>query len=195
MRLCNLSAVITTACAAMAVTPVALAEFVWFDKDFSGWQAASANYTTVDFTGFPLLTVITNQYSGSGVLFTGPQPTLIDYAPNGGFPEDDWGINPQSYLEVKFLWPMHSVGAHVPGSPRIQLFAGDQLLYQTNYATGLGPKFTGVTSDIAFDRVRFLSAVTGGPSFTDNLYFSTVPGPAPMFALLVASLLPQRRRR
>ena len=171
----------------------ARAGIVWFDDDFTGWKSAAASYSTCDFTGFPLFTVITNQYSGLGALFTSPGPTYIDYAP-GGFAQDSWGINPQGYLEVKFLSPMNAVGGHYPGVNRIQFFLGDVFLGQTPYLGGSGPYFGGVTSDLSFDRVRFISIVHGGIAFMDNLYFSAVPGPGPLAILLVGGMLGRRRR-
>ena len=182
--------------AALGMTIDASAGIVWFENDFAGWQASATNHSTCDFTGFQFLTVLTDQYSGLGVLFTSPGPTLIDYGPGpGGFAQDSWGINPQGYLEVKFLSPMNAVGGHYPGDNRIQLFLGDVFLGQTPYLGGPGEYFLGVTSNLSFDRVRFISAVHGGNAFMDNLYFSAVPGPAPLAVVLAGGVFVRRRRR
>lgn len=168
------------------------AAITWYPHDFAGWQQAAGNYTTIGFNDLRFLTVVTDQYADLGVLVTSPNPTLIDYAP-GSFAEDDWGLNPQGTLEFTFSTPMHAVGGHIPGNSRIQLLWGSQVVGLTPTIWGSGPKFTGVTSDLPFDRVRFISAVQGGSAFLDNLYFSTVPAPG-CGGIFLLSIVVRRRR-
>ncbi len=163
--------------------------------DFGGWQqAVSGSFQTCDFLGFPLNTFITDQYAPLGVYFTNPGPNVVLGPSTSLFPQDLWGLGPVGTLELTFLDPQHAVGAHSPASWwKMRLYLGDTLVGQSYSQTGGASKFVGLTSDIAFDRVQF-EATGGGPVATDNIYFSTVPGPGAV-GLLELALLTRSRRR
>jgi hypothetical protein len=169
------------------------AAYTWYPEDFSGWQQATGPYTTIGFNDLPFLTVVTDQYADLGVFVTSPFATLADYGP-GVYAEDDWGLNPQGTLEFTFSTPMYAVGGHVPGSPLIQLLMGNTVVGLTPPAFGTGPKFTGLTSDVPFDRVRFIPAIQNGIAQLDNLYFSTVPAPGCAGVILFVAVKRRRRR-
>jgi len=166
MRLSTLIAAGVFACG--LVGPDLCAAYTWYPQDFAGWQRAAGPYTTIGFNDLPFLTVVTDQYADLGVVVTSVFPTLIDYAPSG-FAEDGWGLNPQGTLEFTFSTPMYAVGGHVPGSPLIQLLMGNTVVGLTPPALGSGPKFTGLVSDVPFDRVRFIPPGSGAtPSSTTS---------------------------
>lgn len=166
-----------------------------FNHDFEGWQEFAGPYTTCDFTGFPAFTVITDQYESLGVLFTNPTFNIVKNTPSN-FPIDGWGLDANGYLELTFSQEMFAIGAHVPGSPKIQLFLGEVMIGQTTYAFGDGPSvFAGAASDIGFDRARFISPGINGEVYMDNLYFSSVPGPSVVAPLILAAARMRARRR
>ena len=158
----------------------------FFANDFAGWHNATVSYKTCSFVEFPQNTIITNQYQNLGVQFTGPNWNLVlDSA--GGFPQDGKGLNPNTYLELTFDEPMHSIAAHGPGGWLFQLFLGETVVGLSPWWNGGSPNgFAGFVTDISFDRVRLVSPSPGGIVFVDNVYFSTVPGPS---ALLTAVLM------
>ncbi len=175
------------------VGPDLCAAYTWYPQDFAGWQQAAGPFTTIGFNDLPHLTVVTDQYADLGVVVTSVFPTLITYGP-GGFAEDGWGLNPQGSLEFTFSTPMYAVGGHVPGAPVMQLLMGSTVVGLTPPALGSGPKFTGLVSDVPFDRVRFIPPGSGGNAFLDNLYFSTVPAPGCAGVLLFVAVKRRRRR-
>ena len=56
------------------------------------WEAAAGAFTTIDFTGFPNLTFITDQYMDLGLLFTDGDDTIAGFDPNT-FIQDGWGVD------------------------------------------------------------------------------------------------------
>src|SRR5262249_55753472 len=136
---------LTTGLAIALSTAAASASIVNYNGDFDGWKTAVAqSFTTCDFTGFPLLTIIDDEYSGLGVLFTDPGPNFVLNNPTY-FPQDGWGIDSNGYVEVKFTQGlMHAIGGHVPGSPIIQLFLGDVMIAYGQPSILVGPQFMGL---------------------------------------------------
>jgi hypothetical protein len=169
---------------------------VYQNNGFAAWSAASGNFATVDFTGFPVNTFITNQYSSLGVVFTnfgGPE-VVWPFAPQA-FPQDGYGVDGNEGIEMLFTQPMHSIATHSPGIWRMQLFNGNQMFFQSPWMGGQNPNFFGgLTSVQSFDRVRFVS-FPGDDVAADNIYFSTVPGPAAGVVIVCGALFGGRRRR
>jgi hypothetical protein len=85
---------------------------------------------------------------------------------------------------------------HAPGYFRIQLFNDNALIFDDSVLFGgQGPNFFGgVASVQTFDRMRFVSWPNDDVG-SDNIYFSTVPGPAAGVVIVCGALFGGRRRR
>ena len=168
-----------------------------YSADFEGWKEAAPGFTTLDFTGFEQGQTLYDQYLDLGVLFTSAGPPKITYAPSALL-QDGWGVDGNlEYVELTFLMPMYAVAWH-HNAYKLKLYNGDELVAQTPVMGfgGEGQKFGGVTSTIAFDRVRiqgsFMSQV-----WIDNIYFAAASVPAPGAVMVWAALIMPRggRRR
>ena len=163
-------------------------------QDFALWQQASGPYTTLDFTGFPNNTFITDQYADLGVTFldgndviTGPSSLV--------FPLDGWGLDVNESATMDFVSPQFSLGVHHPGELRIKLYWQGSLIYASPPLPGSGVGFFGgVVSTVPFDRAVIMSPFVNQLD-VDNIYFG-VPAPAGavVLALGVPALRPRRRR-
>ena len=81
--------VITLACLAVLFTQYAQADVVEFHER-DEWEAAAGSFSTIDFTGFPDSTIITDQYLDLGVLFTQGNDNI---ELSGSFPNDGSGLD------------------------------------------------------------------------------------------------------
>jgi hypothetical protein len=173
---------------------------------WAAWQSDAAGFQTIDFTQYPQMTSITDQYTKSnGVTFSGivppgfpPEvipPPFVLFSSN--FVEDGIGVAAQFGVELTFSMPQHAIGLHLSDKASYKLFAGDVLVGQTFWGTGGLGSFHGLTSSVAFDRVQMKSFGDIGDDtlFFDNLYFSTVPGPGGLAVMAAGLLLGGRRRR
>lgn len=171
-----------------------------YSADFEGWKEAAPGFTTLDFTGFEAGTTLYDQYLDLGVLFTSPGPPKITYAPSALL-QDGWGVDGNwPYIELTFLMPMYAVAWH-HNPHKLKLYNGDELVAETPVMGfgGEGQKFGGVTSTIAFDRVRIqhYGSLPGDQVWVDNIYFAAASVPAPGAAMVLAALIMPRggRRR
>jgi hypothetical protein len=161
------------------------------------WQAAVDDFTTIPFTEFPDLTIITEQYSHLGIHFVnGPQIIEPDWE---AFPEDGAGIAHffETPIILAFDQPMTHIAIDFPGEAIIDLYWDGELIYTPEEEFG-GPDvgyFAGLISTEPFDEV-WIRPDNLGAVFLDNLYFGP-PIPAPgAFALFAVALNgPTRRRR
>ena len=160
------------------------------DKD--EWFTAVGEVTTIEFTGFPNGTLITDQYEDLGVLFTGGADFI--WQNEGAFPNDGWGINGQSDIELSFQFPQAWIAVEFPGFMRLDLFAEGQLIYSSNLFGGGGAGFfAGLISDQLFD-VALLTDPMDETVDIDDLHFG-VPAPGTLALLGLATVLPRRGRR
>ena len=155
------------------------------------WQAAVGMFVTVDFTGFPNGTFITDQYAELGILFTDGNDSI--FLNDGAFPNDGAGLDGNGNISVSFDTPQAWMGVDFPGALQIELFSSGRLFYTSSIAGGGGAGFfLGLISSELFD-----SAVLIDPAdqaAIDDLHFG-VPTPGALWLLGVAALLPRRRRR
>jgi hypothetical protein len=177
----------------------AFADFTVFNGpgSYDAWSAASGPFTTIDFTGYPQGTLITDQYEEQGILFESSDADIVFFS-SFLYPTDGIGINGLVEVEMSFSDPIFSFGMHHPGARFVLAFNGDTLLWTSPILGGGGVGFfSGFTSTLAVDRVLVLAATTAPdpPVFVDNIYFSTVPGPSGAALLALAGLLGRGRRR
>jgi hypothetical protein len=167
-------------------------------SDFAAWQLTAGPYSTIDFTGYPTNTFVTDQYSNLGVTFVDPDPNVVIANAFSIFPQDGSGINGVCTIDMVFAAPITTVAFHHPGVLFATLYSNGQAITASMGLPGSGVNwFQGLVSDQPFDRVKLTGIISPvGPCddpVLDNLYFSTIP--APGGAGLVAALLLVRSRR
>jgi hypothetical protein len=159
----------------------------------SAWQAAAGSHSTINFTGYPQATLITNQYSNLGVAFT-DGIDLIHLS--GSFVNDGAGLNGAiDEIEVTFSQPMSSIAIEFPGFAAIHLYSNRSLIYQST-AFGSTPvgNFGGLISDFSFDRAVIYDP--SGDVFIDDLHFGPpIPAPGALAIFGLAGLMCSQKRR
>jgi hypothetical protein len=158
------------------------------DKD--EWIDAVGEFTTIDFTGFPEGTFITDQYADLGVLFTDRNDTI---SVNDGFLNDGSGLRGSDTITVAFDSPEAYIGVDFPGDIQIDLFAAGKLIYSAVFIAGGVGNFAGVLSTELFDSALLSDPSVGGVHI-DDLHFG-VPAPGALALLALGALSTRRRRR
>lgn len=162
------------------------------------WFNAVGSYTSILFNEFPHGTEITNQYAPLGAHFQSALQMWITYTPLQGS-QDNMCFYSYTTMELTFDTPMHAFAMYFGSWPRAEFYSGDQLLHTWDQFVVPTPRFVGFTSDAGFDRIVFRSNNDApwqppGHIRIDDLYFSTVPGPAAVWALALSGRLVRRRR-
>ena len=189
MRLPKTTGLLALALSVCSGGRAAVGGFIEFtDKD--EWIAAVGRFTTMDFTGFPPGTFITDQYADLGILFTDGNDS-IHFTPS--FPNDGVGLDGNGDISVAFDTPQSWIGVDFPGALQIELYSSGRLIYTSSIvgAGGIG-FFLGLISDDLFDAAVLIDPL--GEASIDDLHFG-VPAPGALWLLAVAALLPRRRRR
>ena len=180
-------------------TPLARADFIEYEQNFAGWLAAAGSYTTITFMGYSDGTLVTNQYSSLGVMFTSADIDTISGPSSFVYPQDGWGLDGNAIIELTFAQPITAVGWHFPGILKATFYLGQaQVAFDVQSGfSGNAANFTGFAGDLQFDRIRLFSDnFPQGNVNLDNLYFQTIPTPGVGVALIgLAFTRPQRRRR
>jgi hypothetical protein len=186
--------IVSFALLSLAIHSVASAIVVEYTNKAS-WQAAAGIYSTITFAELPVNTLVTNQYSNLGVVFTDGSDYIDGFYPNT-YLNDGYGLN--GALDdtwLAFSQPMYTIAVDYPGSVDVSLYLEGQLIYASSHfhiPGGLGG-FAGLVSDVPFDTVHLTDIESG--LFIDDLHFGpTIPASGAM-ALLIAAGLVQRRRR
>ena len=92
------------------------------------WAAALGNnVTTVDFVGFPGGTLITDQYSDLGVLFTDGNDRIF-FTPS--FPNDGVGLDGNGNITAAFETLQFGFAVDFPGTIRYSLFRDGELVHR-----------------------------------------------------------------
>ena len=175
------------ACPALP-THAGVTEFI----DRAEWEGAVGEFTTIDFTGFPEFTIITDQYQDLGVTFTDGNDVTF-FTPS--FVNDDWGLVGNGDIHLSFERPQVWIGVDFPGSIRVLLFSGGELIHFSSiFAADPVGGFGGLVSSELFDAAVILDPFDD-LVFIDDLHFG-VPAP-PSLALLAlgAAWFGRRRRR
>jgi hypothetical protein len=135
------------------------------------WIAAVGDYITIDFTGFPVFTFITDQYKQLGVSFVDPA-NLINGPNPDSYPNDGWGLDGNSYIELSFSSPQHWLAADFPDATLIQLYLDGEFVNAG--AAWFG--FDGVVSDIPFNAAILLDFSPGQVHIDDLHFGAQAPG-------------------
>ena len=156
------------------------------------WAAALGNpVTTVDFVGFPGGTLITDQYSELGVLFTDSNDHVFV---NSSFLNDGVGLDGNSSITVAFDTLQFGFAADFPGINRYRLFRDGELIHMTSALGGPGKGwFVGLIFTEPFDEVA-MDDPFGFEVSIDDLHFG-IPTPSGLALLAVGGLVGCRRKR
>jgi hypothetical protein len=179
------------ACGLVCSTDAAVQEFT----ERAAWESAAGAYSTIDFTGYPLWTELTTQYTKShGVTFT--QPAFIFNSV--GYLNDEWGAIAYLQTRIAFDIPRCAVAIDGTSFQSFRLFRNGQLMYNSQlFGPHLG-YFGGLVSEFSFDEVEIY---TEGPPFEthvvmdDLLIGQPIPAPGAIGAFALAALIGRRRRR
>lgn len=163
------------------------------------WENAVQVWSTIDFTDLAIDEVVSDQYVESfgvafenGVVFAGESKF--------GFPRDGRGFFASqgslgSQVDVVFDTPIRAFAADHPGTFEYTLFSGDDLVFGPVTVGGGTSRFTGVISEVAFDRMRVSDS--DGFAVDDIRFGLVVPGPGATLLLAAGcfAIAPGRRRR
>ncbi len=176
------------ASAILVASPVYAGVQEFTDKD--EWIDAVGEFTTIDFTGFPDGTFITDQYADLGVLFTDGNDTIHNTC---GYENDCWGLRGSDTITIAFDSPQAYIAVDYPGGMKFQLFSEGRLIYTSgDFGLGGAGNFAGLLSTDLFDGALLYDWIDG-TVFIDDLHFGVpAPGSLPLLAL---GALTQRRRR
>ncbi len=193
MRLRNTIGLIAAAMLPWAGNGAVCGGFIEF-TDKQEWEAAVGAFTTIDFTGFPDGTFITDQYADLGVLFVGGNENIFvnDFLfPNDGAGLDDGGFTP---IAVSFDTPQAWIAVDFPGLIQFELFSAGELIYTSSeFGVGGVGNFAGLVSTELFD-LAVMSDPSGVDVVIDDLHFG-VPSPGAIALLALGGLFFTRRRR
>jgi hypothetical protein len=158
----------------------------------SAWVSAVADYTTINFTGYPANTIITTQYAFLGTIFT-DETDRINLSSNA-YPNDGAGLyGALNEIHIAFSEPMTHIAVEFPGTVQYRLYWKGQLTYSSSVFVHVGAGFfAGLVSDQPFDAAVILDP--GGDVFIDDLHFGPpIPTPGAL-ALLALPLLARWNR-
>ncbi len=157
------------------------------DKD--EWIDAVGKFTTIDFTGFPEGTWITDQYADLGVLFTDGNDTIQE----SEVFVDGHGLRGSDTITIAFDSPQAYIAVDYPGAMKIELFSEGRLIYtSSNFGGGGAGNFAGILSPDLFDGALLYDWVLGSV-FVDDLHFG-VPAPGTLALLALGAFCTRRRR-
>ena len=142
------------------------------DKD--EWIEAVGEFTTIDFTGFPEGTWITDQYADFGILFTDGDDWIHNTC---GYVNDCWGLaggDGNDQIMLAFDTEEAYIGVDFPGDLQIDLFAAGKLIYRAVFIAGGNGNFAGLVSTELFDSVVLSDPVFGFVAI-DDLHFGPPP--------------------
>jgi hypothetical protein len=157
--------------------------------DRAEWEAAVGPITTLDFTGFPNGTFITDQYADLGAIFTDGNDSIRF---NTSFQNDNWGLDGNGDIAVTFDTPQLWVAADFPGFLGFRLLFQGEIIHESGHGNPGDGWFVGLVSTEPFDSI--LMRDPGGEAEIDDLHFG-VPAPGALWLLGLAALRPARRRR
>ena len=182
-------AVAALTCASVLPAHAGVTEFT----DRAEWETAVGAFTTVNFTGFPEFTVITDQYADLGVFFTDANDVIR--LSDNLFPTDGAGLGGGAFddIELSFVTPQLWIAVDFPGLVHFELFQGAELIYSSTVFSDILGNFAGLLSTQPFD-AALISDPSDDAVFIDDLHFG-VPTPPTLALLAFAALIACRRRR
>lgn len=160
------------------------------------WEEQVGQWDTLDFIDVPPAAIVPPEFYADEFGVTFENGTIISFMSEFSFPIDGHGFGTQgsSDIDVVFDTPIRAFAIDHPSILEVTLFAGDEMLYTTGLVGGGPPgRFTGLISDVPFDRV-ILSDSDG--FLVDDIRFGlAVPAPAAGLLLLPGLALAGRHRR
>jgi hypothetical protein len=182
----------TVALAFLILTHPSFATITNYTNKQSWQNAVQKSFVTIDFTGYPHLTPLNNQYESIGVLFTDGDDRFRQHS---GFLNDGHGMFANYWSSIiEFAEPQYAFAVEHLASTRFELFYhGASIGLSQQFIQAGFFHFSGITSTQPFDKIRIYNPL-GDDTNVDDMHFSTVPGAGtiPVFGVL---LLKQRRRR
>jgi len=164
----------------------------WF-SDVGGAEHVS----TVDFTGLPHFTPVTDQWAHLGVEFSTSFGAVLSLGPSPtAFPQDGFGVEAEPDIIATFDQPMQWISTDFPGNLQFELFSGDELIYQSNFfGIGGAGNFGGLVSDDSFDRVVIFDPFDSLVVMDDLHFGPPIPAPGTLAPLAMLLCARSRRRR
>jgi MYXO-CTERM domain-containing protein len=181
--------VVVTIALAQAACGAGSADVMQF-TDKQEWIEAAGPFATVDFTGFPNLTVITDQYADLGIYFTGGDDRI--FLSQTSFPNDGAGLDGNDAITAVFDEPRAWFGVDHPGFVTMEIFSGEKSIYVGEFGAGGAGNFGGIISSLLFDKIVLTDPI--GDVEIDDLHFG-VPAPGAIWLLGLTALCHVRRRR
>jgi hypothetical protein len=180
--------------ATLIASGAASADVAQFQNDKEGWVDAVGEFTTIDFTGFPEFTWITDQYAHLGAHFVDGADQIQHY--EEGYPEDGWGIDGNAEVRITFDEHIHAIAVDFPGTLTFQLYDDGVLIFTSDWFGGTNPgHFGGVISDDGFDEVRITDPIGGNVNIDDIHFGPPIPAPGSIVGVAALALLARRRQR
>jgi len=159
--------------------------------DRAEWETAVGVLTTIDFSGWPEFTVITDQYQDLGVLFSDGNDTILF---SNAFQNDGVGLGGTvDDIELSFDAPQLWIAVDFPGLVQFELFHNGELIYVSTPIDDVPGNFAGLLSTEPFD-VALISDPSDDAVFIDDLHFG-VPAPPTLAVLAFGAVVTCRRRR
>lgn len=160
------------ACAVAAISAHASAQLTEF-TDQAAFLAASGPMTEIDFSEFPVGTVLTNQFAPLEINFTDADDTIFS---NVAF-LNGVGLQGSGDIVVSYSTPRFAVGCSYPGGLRLELFNGNIPVGVSQDFGGAGTGFFGgVVSVQPFDRL-VISDWVDSFVFIGTLLVESTPAP------------------
>ena len=145
------------------------------DKD--EWIDAVGAFTTIDFTGFPAGTWITDQYADFGILFTDGDDWIHNTC---SYVNDCWGLvggGSNNQITLAFDTPQLWIGVDYPGAMKFELFSEGRLIYtSSDFGVNGTGHFAGLLSTSLFDGAVLSDWVDGFVSIDDLHFGAPAPG-------------------
>ncbi len=141
------------------------------------WIAAVGEFTTIDFTGFPDTTQITDQYADLGALFTSGADFILccDFE---SFPNDGAGLDGNTGIELTFDSAQAWIATDHPGLLAFALFTNGELFFTSGlFGSGGVGFFGGLISSQLFDTAVIWDPIDNNVTL-DDLHFGVPACPA-----------------
>ena len=178
---------------ALGAAQIAAADVIWF-VERSEWEATVADYSTIDFTGFPPGTFITEQYAALGAHFIDGTDSV--YFNPGLFLNDEYGLDGNGDITVTFDAPIYWLAVDYPGMLQVDLYSGSQPVYSSGPIGGSGAGFFfGLLSTEPFDMAVLIDPIFPDAVIDDLHFGPPIPAPPAIALLALAAARPKRRRR
>lgn len=189
---------------AVTVVSQSASAAIIFTTSESEWLAAAGGPGAVSLVDFGTIapgSIVTDQFAGLGVLFTDGDDIRLN-ASGGGVPSfpvlvsgTDFPDPPPTDITIVFDRAQRSIAlSYVLTNQPLVFFLGDQEVGTFIVPQLQLPKYIGLLSDQAFDRIVYSHHSGGNYTYLANFQFSSVPTPGAVGLLALAAIATRRRR-